>query len=43
MLSSGSAAVGVSALTAVSSYGNDRSDVVEYANEGGFFHADYKK
>uniref|UniRef100_A0A1Q3FFZ8 AP-3 complex subunit beta n=1 Tax=Culex tarsalis TaxID=7177 RepID=A0A1Q3FFZ8_CULTA len=43
MLSSGSAAVGVSALTGVSSYGNDRSDVVEYANEGGFFHADYKK
>ncbi|XP_055614239.1 AP-3 complex subunit beta-2 [Uranotaenia lowii] len=43
MLSSGSAAVGVSALTGVNSYGNDRSDVVEYATEGGFFHADYKK
>lgn len=42
MLSSGSAAIGVSALTAAN-YGNDRSDVVEYANEGGFFHADYKK
>lgn len=42
MLSSGSAAIGVSALTAAN-YGNDRNDVVEYANEGGFFHADYKK
>ncbi|XP_062559042.1 AP-3 complex subunit beta-2 [Armigeres subalbatus] len=42
MLSSGSAAIGVSALTAAN-YGNERSDVVEYANEGGFFHADYKK
>lgn len=42
MLSSGSAAIGVSALTGANSYG-DRSDVVEYANEGGFFHADYKK
>ncbi|XP_055539020.1 AP-3 complex subunit beta-1 [Wyeomyia smithii] len=28
--------------TSVNSYGNDRNDV-EYANEGGFFHADYKK
>ncbi|XP_055636661.1 AP-3 complex subunit beta-2 [Toxorhynchites rutilus septentrionalis] len=43
MLSSGSAAIGVSALAGTNSYGNDRNDVVEYANESGFFHADYKK
>ncbi|XP_035780823.1 AP-3 complex subunit beta-2-like [Anopheles albimanus] len=42
MLSSGSAAIGVSAL-ASTAYGNERTEVAEYANEGGFFHADYKK
>ncbi|XP_058128735.1 AP-3 complex subunit beta-2 [Anopheles ziemanni] len=42
MLSSGSAAIGVSAL-ASTAYGNERTEVIEYANEGGCFHADYKK
>ncbi|XP_058450288.1 AP-3 complex subunit beta-2 isoform X2 [Malaya genurostris] len=40
---SGSATTGVSALTKANAYENDHIDVVEYANEGGFFHADYKK